>query len=156
MEVTAHLTEKARKDYLLVIRARDEGDQQAYAALLNTYRDSLYYLLLKMTRNPTDAEDLTIEAFGRAFRNLHLYKPDYAFSTWLFRIAANNAIDFLRRSKRIVFADNPYPGDEEREDCPSNIPESGKDPEELIIEKQKIRLVREVVEKLKPHYRYMI
>ena len=156
MEVTPHLTKKARRDYRLVIRARENGDQKAYAELLNNYRDSLYFLLLKMSNNPTDAEDLTIEAFGKAFRSLHQYAPDYAFSTWLFKIAANNCIDFLRRSKRITFADNPNNEDEEREDYSMNIPATGKDPEERVIEKQKILLMREVVEKLKPHYRNLI
>ncbi len=156
MEVASHLTKKAQRDYRLVIRALENGDQKAYAELLNNYRDSLYFLLLKMTNNPTDAEDLTIEAFGKAFRNLHQYTPDYAFSTWLFKIAANNCIDFLRKSKRIVFADNPNSEDDCREDYPLNIPATAKDPEERVIEKQKIRLMREVVEKLKPHYRHLI
>ncbi len=156
MEVASHLTKKAQRDYRLVIRALENGDQKAYAELLNNYRDSLYFLLLKMTNNPTDAEDLTIEAFGKAFRNLHQYTPDYAFSTWLFKIAANNCIDFLRKSKRIVFADNPNSEDDYQEGYPLNIPATTKDPEERVIEKQKIRLMREVVEKLKPHYRHLI
>jgi len=156
MEVNSHLTEKAQRDYQLVIDAREKGDQKAYAGLLNNYRDSLYFLLLKMTRNPADAEDLTIEAFGKAFRNLHQYTPDYAFSTWLFKIAANNCIDFLRRSKRIVFADNTGNEDGTQEDYPSNIPATTPDPIERVIEKQKIKLMREVVEKLKPHYRMLI
>ena len=132
MEVTNHLTEKARRDYQLVVRARDNGDQSAYAELLNNYRDTLYYIMLKMTSNPTDAEDMTIEAFGKAFKNLQNYTTDYAFSTWLFKIAANNCIDFLRKSKKVQFSDYGF------------------------IQKQKIRLMREVVEKLKPHYRRLV
>jgi RNA polymerase sigma-70 factor (ECF subfamily) len=156
MAVANHLTEKGKYDHRLVIKAREEGDQKAYAELLNRYRDSLYFVLLKMTNNPDDAEDLTIEAFGKAFRNLHQYTPDYAFSTWLFKIAANNCIDFLRKTRRIVFVDNPAFAEDEREDYPSNIPSTTPGPEEKVIEKQKIRLMREVVEKLKPHYRLMI
>ncbi|MDD4604655.1 MAG: sigma factor, partial [Bacteroidales bacterium] len=93
MEVIDHLTEKARRDYFLVQRALHQGDQKAYAELLNNYRDSLYFMMLKMTNHTTDAEDLTIEAFGKAFKNLQQYTPDFAFSTWLFKIAANNCID---------------------------------------------------------------
>ncbi|NQV02745.1 MAG: sigma-70 family RNA polymerase sigma factor [Bacteroidia bacterium] len=156
MEVASHLTEKARRDYRLVIEARENGDQKAYAELLNNYRDTLYFLLLKMTNNPTDAEDLTIEAFGKAFRKLDQYSPDYAFSTWLFKIAANNCIDFLRKSKRIIFADNPGDDNDDRDDYPTNMPATTLDPEEKVIEKQKIMLMREVVEKLKPHYRNLI
>jgi RNA polymerase sigma factor (sigma-70 family) len=156
MEITTHLTEKAQHDYLLVQKARNEGDQHAYAELLNKYRDSLYFMMLKMTSNPTDAEDLTIEAFGKAFKNIHQYTPDYAFSTWLFKIAANNCIDFLRKNKRILFADNFFDEDGESPETQSNIAFTGLDPEEKIIEKQKIQLMHEVVGKLKPHYRNMI
>ena len=153
MEIAAHLTEKAQRDYYLVQMARNHGDQKAYAELLNKYRDSLYFMMLKMTSSPTDAEDLTIEAFGKAFKNIHQYTPDFAFSTWLFKIAANNCIDFLRKNKRILFADNFFDEDGESSNVPSNIPFTGLDPEEKVIEKQKIQLMHEVVEKLKPHYR---
>jgi len=156
MEVAPHLTEKGQQDYLLVQRARELGDQHAYAELLNRYRDSLYFIMLKMTGNATDAEDLTIEAFGKAFKNIWQYSPDYAFSTWLFKIAANNCIDFLRKNNRIQFADNFFDDEGESRDIPAGIPCSGPDPEERVIEKQKIQLMREVVEKLKPHYRRMI
>jgi RNA polymerase sigma factor (sigma-70 family) len=157
MEVTGHLTEKARRDYDLVQLAISKGDQTAYATLLNNYRDSLYFMMLKMTNNPTDAEDLTIEAFGKAFRNLSQYSSDFAFSTWLFRIAANNCIDFLRKNRRIQFADGFADDDGESSyDYPSTVPSNTLDPEEKIIEKQKIALMHEVVEKLKPHYRNLI
>jgi len=156
MEVITHLTEKAQRDYLLVQRARELGDQQAFAELLNLYRDSLYFMMLKMTGNATDAEDLTIEAFGRAFKNIQQYTADFAFSTWLFKIAANNCIDFLRKNKRIQYADNFFDDEEDAPGSPVNLPSTGLDPEEKIIEKQKIQLMHEVVDKLKPHYRLMI
>jgi RNA polymerase sigma factor (sigma-70 family) len=156
MEVTGHLTEKAQRDFKLVQQALDNGDQKAYAELLNNYRDSLYFMMLKMTSNPTDAEDLTIEAFGKAFKKLPQYSSDFAFSTWLFRIAANNCIDFLRKNRRIQFAEGTFGEDEEKTDYPSNIPSNTLDPEEKIIEKQKIALMHEVVEKLKPHYRNLV
>ena len=71
MEVNPNLTDKALRDYHLVKAAIDTGDQKAYAELMNNYRDSLYFMLLKMTNNPHDADDLTIEAFGKAFKKLH-------------------------------------------------------------------------------------
>ncbi len=156
MEIADRLTEKAQRDYQLVIRARDHGDQKAYAELLNNYRDSLYFMMLKMTSNATDAEDLTIEAFGKAFKNLAQYTPDFAFSTWLFKIGANNCIDFLRKSKRLQFAEGTFDDENGVSDSTANIPATTLDPEEKIIEKQKIELMHEVVEKLKPHYRYLV
>ncbi len=97
MEINLRLTGKAQRDYELVKAALGKGEQNAYAELMRNYRDSLYFMMLKMTNNPEDADDLTIEAFGKAFKNLHQYTPEYAFSTWLFKIASNNCIDFIRK-----------------------------------------------------------
>lgn len=157
MEVTTHLTEKALRDYQLVKRAIEDGDQKAYAELMKNYRDSLYFMLLKMTNNPHDAEDLTIEAFGKAFKKLHQYTPDYAFSTWLFKIASNNCIDFIRKKKKYTFSiDANYDDNETGTEMASKIPSQTLDPEEELVKKQKIKLMHEVVEKLKPHYRTLI
>lgn len=157
MEVTSHLTEKALRDYKLVRRAIEDADQKAYADLMKNYRDSLYFMLLKMTNNPHDAEDLTIEAFGKAFKKLHQYTPDYAFSTWLFKIASNNCIDFIRKKKKYTFSiDKNFDEDETGTELAGKIPSQTLDPEEELVKKQKIILMREVVERLKPHYRTLI
>jgi len=156
MEVTEHLTEKAQRDYLLVQNALHQGDQQAYAELLNNYRDSLYFMMLKMTGNAADAEDMTIEAFGKAFKCLDQYTTDFAFSTWLFKIAANNCVDFLRKNRRIRFADEPFTDEDNPMDIPASFLSSIPGPDEKIIEKEKIKRMHEVVEKLKPHYRLLI
>lgn len=80
-----NLTTKAVYDYKLIQSALNEGNQKAYAELMHRYRESVYFMMLKMVNNKDDAEDLTIEAFGRAFKRLSQYTPNYAFSTWLFR-----------------------------------------------------------------------
>jgi len=157
MEVNPNLTDKALRDYHLVKAAIDTGDQKAYAELMNNYRDSLYFMLLKMTNNPHDADDLTIEAFGKAFKKLHQYTPDFAFSTWLFKIASNNCIDFMRKKKKNTFSMNKTSDDKEEGDELANmIPSDLLDPEEKVIKKEKIELMREVVARLKPHYRKLI
>src|SRR6476469_9402527 len=104
MEINSNLSDKALYDYKLVCLAIENADQQAYAELMSRYKDSIYFMLLKMVNNRDDAEDLTIEAFGKAFKNLHQYTPDYAFSTWLFKIATNNCIDFIRRKRKQTFS----------------------------------------------------
>lgn len=150
------LSNRAEMDYELVIKARDKGDQQAYASLMNRYREPLYYMLLKMTGCTTDAEDLTIEAFGKAFKSIDTYTPDYAFSTWLFRIATNNCIDFIRKKRApTVSMDNLYT-DIDGENVAINIPSGNLDPEEIIIDRQKKETMREIVAKLKPHYKILI
>jgi len=156
MEITSHLTDKALRDYKLVQQAINSGNQNAYAELLNNYRDSLYFMLLKMTNNPVDADDLTIEAFGKAFKNLHQYTPDFAFSTWLFKIASNNCIDFIRKKKKNTFSIDRSFENSDGDDLSNNLPSQMLDPEEELIKDQKIRLMRQVVEKLKPHYRTLI
>lgn len=156
MEVGSHLTEKGLRDYKLVQLAVNTGDQKAFAELMNNYRDSLYFMLLKMTNNPDDADDLTIEAFGKAFKKLEQYTPNYAFSTWLFKIASNNCIDFIRKKKKNTFSLN-YKGEfDNSHEMGDRIPSNTLDPEEHIIKKQKIEMMRDVVEKLKPHYRTLI
>lgn len=99
MEVSSNLSDKAQYDYELVLKAVN-GDQKAYAELLGRYRDAIYFMLLKMVNNPSDADDLTIEAFGKAFKSIKQYAPNFAFSTWLFKIATNNCIDFMRKKKK--------------------------------------------------------
>jgi RNA polymerase sigma-70 factor (ECF subfamily) len=155
MEIGEHLSDKGKKDLGLVEKAK-EGDQAAYAELMDRYRDSVYFMLLKMIKNSDDAEDLTIEAFGKAFNRLEQYSPSYAFSTWLFKIASNNCIDFIRK-KRVYLTsmDHAYAnsdGDSVRIDVESNT----LDPEEEIIKDQKVIMMRLVVSKLKPRYRELI
>ena len=90
---------RAKEDYELVRKALDSKDQHAYAKLMSRYRDSIYFMVLKIVHDPDDADDLTIEAFGKAFGNLEKYSPDFAFSTWLYKIALNNSIDWIRKRR---------------------------------------------------------
>jgi RNA polymerase sigma-70 factor (ECF subfamily) len=154
MEVNQELSDKAKQDLILVEQAR-KGSDKAFALLLNRYRDSIYFMLLKMVNNPSDAEDLTIEAFGKAFRNLESYTPSFAFSTWLFKIATNNCIDFIRKKQASPqMIDHGQDGD--MENVTINIQSDTPDPEEDLINRQKVAALREVVSQLKPRYRILI
>jgi len=153
MEVNPNLSEKAQYDFRLVQLAR-EGDQKAYAELLGRYRDAIYYMLLKMVNNPIDAEDLTIEAFGKAFKNIEQYTPNFAFSTWLFKIASNNCIDFIRKKRGSHISIDQ--GQEEQDTISDAIQAPTLDPEENLIKQQKEILTRTIVTKLKPRYRRLI
>ena len=153
MELVNGLSDKARNDLLLVESAKN-GNEKAFSSLLNRYRDSIYYMLLKMVNNSSDAEDLTIEAFGKAFRNIDSFTPEFAFSTWLFKIATNNCIDFIRK-KQV----SPTPIDQLQDDMDSvtvNIQSDLPDPEETLINDQKIAVLRDIVNQLKPRYRNLI
>ncbi len=153
MEVSNCISEKAQNDLILVEQAK-LGNEKAFSSLLNRYRDSIYFMILKMVNNPSDAEDLTIEAFGKAFRFIDSFTPEFAFSTWLFRIATNNCIDFIRKKQL-----SPSPIDQIQEDIDNmtvNIQSDLPDPEERLINDQKIAVLREIVGQLKPRYRRLI
>jgi len=153
MEINQGLSEKAKNDLLMVEEAK-KGNEKAFASLMNRYRDSIYYMLLKMVNNPSDAEDLTIEAFGKAFRNIDSYTPRYAFSTWLFMIATNNCIDFVRKKQS-----SPIPFDQVNDVMDGfthNIQSDLPDPEETLINEQKIAILRNIVNQLKSPYREII
>ena len=150
-------TEKAKRDYLLLRRALDENDQQAYAELMSLYRDSIFYMLVRMVKNKDDAEDLTLMTFGKAFRYLDKYTPKYAFSTWLYRIALNNSIDFLRMKNNMpqYFEEDLYTSNT------TSIVDQSEDnmqrtPEEEIIDKQRLQLLRAAVSELPEKYRKVI
>ncbi len=155
MELKNSLSDKAQQDLDLVKKALD-GNQQAYGQLLGKYRDAIYFMLLKMVNNPTDADDLTIEAFGKAFKNLGSYTPNFAFSTWLFKIASNNAIDFIRKQRGNTISLDHSVDDNDSYSPSSMIQSETPDPEMSMINEQKAILMREVVARLKPRYRILI
>ena len=150
-------TEKAKRDYVLLRKALDHNDQQAYAELMRLYRDSIYYMLVRMVKNKDDAEDLTLMTFGKAFRYLDKYTPKYAFSTWLYRIALNNSIDFLRLKNNMpqYFEEDLYTT------STTSIVDQSEDnlqrtPEEEVIDKQRLQLLRAAVAELPDKYRKVI
>lgn len=150
-------TEKAKRDYALLRKALDHNDQQAYAELMSLYRDSIYYMLVRMVKNKDDAEDLTLMTFGKAFRYLDKYTPKYAFSTWLYRIALNNSIDFLRVKNNMpqYFEEDLYTS------STTSIIDQSEDnlqrtPEDEVIDKQRLQLLRAAVAELPDKYRKVI
>ena len=156
MELIDHLSDKAKKDYLLVLRALNEKDQRAYTELMGRYKDSVYFMLLKMVNNSDDAEDLTIETFSKAFKRLDQYTPQFAFSTWLFKIASNHSIDFIRKKRvKAVSIDQGF-SNEDGDSYVIPVKEDGLDPEESMQKDERVQRMRDVVEKLKPRYKRLV
>lgn len=147
---------KVVDDYTLIQQAL-AGKQMAYKELMGRYKESVYFVVLKMVNNnPDDAEDLTLEAFGKAFNKLDKFSPDFAFSTWLFRIAINNTIDFIRKKRLDTLSiDQPINGHEGEQLTPS-IESEAPDPEEKFIKDQRITLIHQITDKLSPKYRQLI
>jgi RNA polymerase sigma factor (sigma-70 family) len=156
MELIEHLSEKGQYDFKLVNKAIKDRDQKAYAELMSRYREPIYFMLLKMVNNRDDAEDLTIEAFGKAFKRLEQYTPQFAFSTWLFKIATNNAIDFIRKKRiRAISIDQGITTDD-GDTIEISVKDSVLDPAEAMQKEERIRKMREIVDKLKPRYRKLV
>ncbi len=155
MEVEPTLTAKGIRDYQLIKAAIEGEDQHAYAELMGLYWDTIYFMLLKMSGNREDAEDLTIETFVKAFGNLSQYTSDYAFSTWLFRIATNHCIDFIRKRKKNVLNKD---GNEDlgNPDKLENLQDQSGSPDKSLIRGQKVAVVRQVVDRLKPRYQKLV
>ncbi len=150
-----HLSDKAKQDLVLVEEAK-KGKQAAYAELMDRYRDSIYFTMLKMVKNTDDADDLTIEAFGKAFNRLEQYSPSFAFSTWLFKIASNNSIDFIRKKRIQVTSMDSGFSNSDGESIQIDARSTGLNPEETIIQGQRIDHMRLLVSKLKPKYRELV
>lgn len=157
MEINPNLSENARHDVELVLAARS-GDEKAYAQLMKRYKNAIYFMLLKMVNNKVDAEDLAIEAFGKAFTNISQYEPQFAFSTWLFRIASNNAIDHLRKKRAVTVPLEPVIGNDKSIgiEYNYNARTDADNPEEAFIKEQNAKLLRKAVSALKPRYRTLL
>jgi len=146
---------KSERDFRLVKQILESGNRAAYSQLMDEYFEKVYSRMLKMTGLPGDAEDLTMEAFNKAFSKLDQYTPDFAFSTWLYRIAKNNCIDYLRRNKKD--SDNMVNQMEAgvgitAHELANQLPS----PEQLMITRQETTLLREIVESLHPKYKDII
>lgn len=137
-------------DSELIRRARD-GDSKAYDILLNKYKASVSNLIFRMVRDVQETEDLTQEAFIKAFNSLAQFNEEYAFSTWLYKIATNNCIDFFRKRKLQTYSlDKPlqYKDSEIQQE----YPDPDLNPEKTVLAGERSRIIREAIETLPEKY----
>ena len=151
----SHLTDKAIEDLKLVKLALTNNDARAYSTLVSKYRDTLYYMLFERLNNVDLAQELTIEAFGKAFSKLHLYSEKYAFSTWLFAIARNNSIDYLRKNRASIKSIEDFKKNTSSIDI-SELQSDQKSPETIFISKQKLQIINELIDKLNSKQKELI
>ncbi|MBD2715790.1 MULTISPECIES: RNA polymerase sigma factor [Hymenobacter] len=147
---------KAKHDFKLIRAAVENSDEKAYAELMQIYKKPVYHVVLKMVRNPDDAEDLTIEAFAKAFRNLHKFNPEFAFSTWLFRIATNNCIDFIRKNKIKTMSIDSAIKIDNGDEITIDFRDQNLNPQETTIKNQKIEIMQHVVSRLPDKYQRLV
>lgn len=151
-----NLSEKGKQDFDLVKLARDKGDEKAYAELMDRYRKPVFFMVYKMLNKSEEAEDLTIEIFAKAFININKYSPDFAFSTWLFRIATNHCIDYIRKKRLQTTSISDTYTTDSGDEISLQIRDTNLNPHERAVKKQKIELVRMVVQNLPEKYRRLV
>lgn len=153
MEITKGHSTQAQQD-IETIALVLQGNTNAFQKLMDRYYDIIYYTLLKMVHNKTEAEELTLEAFSKAYQSLSTYSDKYAFSTWLFSIATNKGIDYLRRKRH-----NTVTIDEEYSDQYDSIvlsSDSTHHPDKLLIRQQASGELHALVDELKPFWQQLI
>ncbi len=128
---------------------------QAYKRLLNKYRGQIFSLILKIIHNPNEVEDLVQETFSKAFNSIQNFNKEYAFSTWLYRIATNSSIDYLRKRRLKTFSiDNPI--NTKDDEFTIEIPDASDEPGKNVIQLQRDALVRAAIANLPPKYKRVI
>ncbi|MDC3305405.1 sigma-70 family RNA polymerase sigma factor [Flavobacteriales bacterium] len=154
--MTSNLTEKGKRDLKLINRALENGDPAAYNELMKLYRDPIYFMLYEKVGDQELAKDLTIESLGKAFKKLHLYTPSYAFSTWLNTVARNHCIDYLRKNKLPTISIDKMMIDEDGKRNTFDLISKDLNPEMMMEKKQRIAILRQIVDQLKPKYRDLV
>ena len=154
--MTNNLTEKGKRDLKLINRALETGDPTAYNELMRLYRDPLYFMLYEKVGDQELAKDLTIESLGKAFKKLHLYVPNYVFSTWLFTLARNHCIDYLRKNKLPTVSIDKMMLDEDGKRTNFDLISDMLNPEQEMEKKQRTAILRQIVDQLKPKYRALV
>ncbi|WP_136668300.1 RNA polymerase sigma factor [Flavobacterium sp. H122] len=129
-----------------------KGDQVAFTYLLDKYWNEVYAFMLQRTENETDAEDITIETFSKAFDKIATYNPEFQFNTWLIAIAKNVHIDLLRKKKSTLFIDIT----DEEDDIAYGIADDSPSAEDQIITEQNLNRLLQFIKQLKPAYQEVI
>ena len=131
------------------------GDQAAFKRLMRKYHDSIYHLIYRIVHNKEQVEDLIQETFVKAFASLKSFNEEYAFSTWLYKIATNSSIDYIRKRKLETFSiDTPFGLGES--DYTFELPDSTYSPDREIIRRQRMKLIEEAINKLPEKYKRVI
>ena len=143
----------SKKDIAFSLEALKAGDRLEFARLVETYYEMIYRLAIKMLNNPQDAEDVLQETFLKALRGIRNFDGRSNISTWLYRIATNEALMVLRRQKPdIISPDEPLETDEGEQD-PVQIVDWCCLPEPELMSAEAQRYLEQAVNRLSPNLR---
>jgi RNA polymerase sigma-70 factor (ECF subfamily) len=155
MKIREKANEISKAEDIRHINAALSGDQDAFAWLMKKYKGPLQNLIYKMVSDKNEIEDLIQEVFIKAFNSLRNYSQEYAFSTWIYRIAINNTIDYLRKKKLETFSIDI--DSEEDDDRPKfEIPDSSYSADANIILEQRQQIINDAINSLPEKYRKVI
>jgi RNA polymerase sigma factor (sigma-70 family) len=154
-QATADRRAASRKEDKELIRNALRGNQRSYKRLMQKYHDQIAHVIYRITHQREQVEDLTQEVFIKAFASLKSFDSTFAFSTWLYKIATNSSIDYLRKKKLATFSiDKPIAMEESS--ASYELPDSRYEPDKHIIQKQRAAILQEAIEKLPDKYRRVI
>ena len=145
----------SRKEDKTLIHAALKGNQTAFKRLMKKYHDQISNLIYRIIHRREQVEDLTQEVFIKAFASLKNFNEEYAFSTWLYKIATNSSIDYIRKKKLSTFSiDKPIAMEES--DSTYELPDSTYEPDKHIIQRQRYHLIQEAINQLPEKYKRVI
>lgn len=151
----ANINNKSKSEDIVLIEEALGGSQASYGKLMKKYYQLIYNLVYRMISKKEDVEDLTQEAFIKAFNSLRNFDKQFAFSTWLFKIATNNAIDYLRKKKLSTFSiDKDIETDDN--DFKFEIPDIENKPDKKIMDDQMRKILDEAIDSLPEKYKEVI
>jgi RNA polymerase sigma factor (sigma-70 family) len=138
-----------------LIRKAKKGDHQAYDQIIKEYKQSVFNLIFRMMRNKQETEDLTQETFLKVFHSLPSFNEEYAFKTWLYKIATNNCIDFFRKKKLQTYSiDKPI--EYKNSEIQYELPDPDLNPEKNIIALERSKIIQQAIESLPKKYYLVI
>ncbi len=155
IENPVNVPSRSKAEDIILIEKAIAGNQSSYEKLMKKYYQMIYNLVYRMISKKEDVEDLTQEAFIKAFHSLPNFDRQFAFSTWLFKIATNNAIDYLRKKKLFTFSiDKEIESDDS--DYKFEIPDTENRPDKHLIDSEMRSILSEAIESLPEKYRQVI
>ncbi len=132
-----------------------KGDQSAYKSLMERHRQAIFHISLKIVHDSEIAADLVQETFMKAFASLATYRSEFKFSTWLYRIAANTAIDHLRKQRmKMLSLDSPAQSEDGQIEI--EVADNSYNPEKDLINREQRFSINEAIESLPEKYRVVI
>ena len=146
---------ESRAEDSKLIQAALRGDGAAYKKLMKKYHDAIYNFIYRMIHDKHQVEDLTQEAFIKAFQSLASFNEEFAFSTWLYKIATNNSIDYIRKRKLQTYSiDKPIEAKDS--DYAFELPDDSFEADKEMISDQRTMMLNEAIKQLPEKYRKVI